>query len=363
MTLKNLVFRRLGFGFWVTGIVFLSIIVFSECGRTSSPRWPWWTADDSIAVKNALEPWRGLLNFFYAVEDSYRLDVRVGLTYQDSSSRTGDTIYKIAHLIRAWVEPTDSVHIDFYQFGVTADTVNMTDTFCQVIYRDSMSNCRLYLEFDTIWVVGFRPDTIIDTTKTPPETTIVHRVSYVEKRGFPATQFGVKDYGWAANRWVFLRRDTIPDTLYYYIVKVSGAYASIPTTEEAPQISRVILSKPGRVDTIYFAPRQNGKGLTNLKHLDSLYQVRVNEEIQVTVVTSTPQDTIADKNRFFLTVSGRKQDITVGAQRGSGVFSFSAGDTGYQHVYIEVLPYSNLFYPGAYYKGSAWAIPVQVLSQ
>ncbi|NPV13519.1 hypothetical protein HPY86_01120 [candidate division WOR-3 bacterium] len=363
MIRKKFCFWQIKSGIVAAGLIFIGLLIFSGCGRTSPPRWPWWTAEDSIAVNKALEPWRGLLNFFYAVEDTYRLDIKVGLTYQDSSSRTGDTIYKVAHLLRAWVEPTETIQVNVYQFGVTADTVSMTDTFCQVIYRDSMSACQLHYEFDTIWVIGFRPDTIIDTTKTPPETTIVQKVSYVEKRGFPTTQLGMKSYSWAANRWVFLRRDTVPDTLYYYVVKLSGAYASIPNTEEAPQISRVVFSRPGRVDTIFFAPRLDGRGLTNLKHLDSLYQVRVNEEINVTVVTSTPQDTVADKNRFFLTTAGKKQEITVGAQRGIGAFRFSSADTGYQHIYIEVIPYSNLLYPDAEYKGCVWAIPVQVVPE
>ncbi|MGQ9678068.1 MAG: hypothetical protein ACUVUD_02150 [bacterium] len=346
----------------VVGLIlfFLIPLFFSECGRTTQPRWPWWTADDSIAVDNALAPWRDFLNFFAMIQDTYQFDLRLGLTYQDSSSRTGDTIYKIAHLLRAWIEPVDTVHVDIYQFGVTVDTLSMTDSFCQVIYRDSMGSCQFHLEFDSLWVVGFKPDTIIDTTKTPPETTVVQKVSYVEKRGFPSNRQEVKSYGWAANRWAFLRRDTVPDTVYYYLVKVSGGYTNIPTAEEAPRISMVILSKPGRVDTIYYAPRLDGKGLTNLKHIDSLYEMRVDEEVNVTVVTSSPQDTVVDKNRFFITMGGRKQDVTVAARIGVGRVKFANSDTGYQHIYIEVLPHSNLLYPAAVYTGCAWAIPIRV---
>lgn len=360
--------KRFNFLFSQSGValvvlIFLFLLIFSKCGRTTPPRWPWWTAEDTMAVENALKPWRGFLNFFELIQDTYRVDLHLGLTYQDSSSRTGDTIYKIAHLLRAWIVPIDSIHVNVYQFGVTVDTISMTDTFCQVIYRDSMSSCQFHFEFDSLWVVGFRPDTIVDTTKTPPETTIVQRVSYVEKRGFPTERQGVKSYGWAANRWVFLHRDTVPETLYYYLVKVSGGYTNIPTAEESPQISMVILGKPGRVDTIYYPPRLDGKGLTNLKHLDSLYEMRVDEDIDVTVVTSSPQDTVADKNRFFLTTGGWKQDITVEAKRGVGRVRFSNSDTGYQHIYIEVIPYSNLLYLGAEYKGCAWAIPVRVIPE
>ncbi len=346
-----------------TVLIFFGGILLLGCGRTAPPIWPWWTAEDSAAVREALKPWRAFLNSSYITGDTFRLGFSVGLNYQDSSSRTGDTLYKFAHIIRAWIEPGDSVHQDIYQFGVTVDTVTMADTFCQVIYQDSMSGCRLQVEYDTLWVVGFRPDTIVDTTKSPPETTIVQRVSYVERRGFSEIQQAVKSYNWGSRRWLFLRRDTLPETLYYSLIKISGGYVRIPNAEGSPQISRVIFSKPGQVDTIFYSPRSDGKGLTNLRSVDSLYLVRVGEEITVSVVTSTPQDTVADKNRFFVMISQKKQDITIGAKEGKGVCRFSAADTGYQHIYIEVLPATNLLYPDAPYNGTVWMIPVRVVSE
>ncbi len=123
----------------------------------------------------------------------------------------------------------------------------------------------------------------------------------------------------------------------------------------------MILSKPGRVDTIFSSPLRDGRGLTNLRWLDSLYQVRAEEEITVRVITSTPQDTIADKNRFFLTVAGNKTDITQTALQGEGVVRFTASDTGYQHIYVEAIPYLNLLYPLSSYTGTLWAIPVKVV--
>ncbi len=344
-------------------LLFVVLIFICQCGRTPPPRWPWWTQEDSIATERALLPWRDFLNPFKVLTDTYRLGFTIGLTYQDSSSRTGDTIYKIAHIIRAWVGPTDSIHINIYQFGVTVDTIVMKDTFCQVIYRDSMSACRLHMEYDSLWVVGFRPDTLVDTTKTPPETTVVQKVSYVEKRGFPTVQQATKIYAWATNRWLFLPRERSLDTFFYSLAKISGGYANIPNAEESPQITRVILSRPGQVDTIFYSPRKDGRGLANLRWLDSLYQVRVNEELLLTVIAGTPQDTIADKNRFFLTISGNKNDITQTALRGVGVVRFTTADTGYQHIYIEALPYTNLFYPFAPYTGTLWVIPVKVISE
>ncbi len=196
-------------------LLFMTIGIFIfQCGRTPLPTWPWWTREDTVAVERALLPWRDFLTPVKALTDTYRVNLSVRLTYQDSSSRTGDTLYKIAHIISAWVEPNDSIHINIYQFGVTVDTLVMEDTFCQVIYRDSMSVCRLHIEYDSLWVVGFRPDTLIDTTKTPPETTIVQKVSYVEMRGFADIQQTTKTYDWATNRWLFLLRENSLDTFF-----------------------------------------------------------------------------------------------------------------------------------------------------
>jgi hypothetical protein len=345
----------------------LIIILIAQCGRVSPPKWPWWTKEDSTAVKQALAEWNEYLNIEPAWSDTFRINLFTGLNYADSSSRTGDTIYKIAHLMRAWLDPGENLRgdtiLDICQFGVTVDTSVMKDTFCQVIYRDSFVFARLYLEFDTLWVVGFRPDTIIDTTKTPPETTIVQRVNYVEKRGFPERQQSVKEFSWSSNRWLFMRRDTLPDTCYYSLIKLSGGFSLIPRAEDAPQISRVILSKPGRVDTIYYAPRNDGKGLTNLKPFESLYTIRAGEEVSIQIVTSTPADTIADRNRIFVTVMNGTEDVTRAAKTGSGIVRFGNADTGYQHIYIEVLPVSNILYPGSSFTGTVWAVPVRVVSE
>lgn len=347
-------------------ILLLLGVLLTQCGRVSPPQWPWWTSEDSTAVKKALELWLGYLTPSPAWSDTFRLSLSLGLNYSDSSSRTGDTLYKIAHLIRAWVRPGENCRndtcLDRYQFGVTVDTTVMNDTFCQVIYRDSFTSSQLYLEFDTLWVVGFRPDTMIDTTKTPPETTIVHRVSYVEKRGFQESQQIFKGFCWSANRWLFLRRDTVPDTCYYSLIKISGGYSLIPNAEESPQISRVILSKPGKVDTIYYSPRSDGKGLTNLKSLDSIYTMRAEEDVSILISTTTPADTIADRNWIFVTISGRSTDITTAARTGSGIVRFSTADTGYQHIYIEVLPATNIFYPYSNFSGTVWSIPVRVIA-
>jgi len=296
--------------------------------------------------------------------DTFRLGLSAALNYQDSMSRTGDTIYKFAHVLRAWVEPWGSVHDstwDSYQFGVTVDTVAMNDTFCEVAYRDSMTACRVAFEYDSLWVVGFKPDTLIDTTRTPPETTIVPRVSYTEKRGFPVAETAVKSYAWSAMRKLFLRLDTTSVSRRYRLVKTTGFAVYTPTTEEAPAITQLIMSRPGSDDTFFYAPRKDGRGLYNLRPLDSLYTVHPGEPVTVTVLTSTPTDTTVEKNRFYLTFRDAKTDITVNAQTGQGQIVFAASDTGFKHVYVEVLPFANLLYRSAGYLSTVWALPVRVI--
>lgn len=344
-------------------VIIVSWAFVVNCGKVSPPQWPWWTSEDSSSVRRELEKWQDYLSVARAWKDTFWLDFNAGLNYSDSSSRSGDTLYKIAHLIRIWVEPGMDFRKDIYQFGVTVDTVVMSDTFCQVIFRDSFSSGIMHIEFDTLWIIGFRPDTIIDTTKTPPETTVVYKVSSVEKRDFPVTHCETKEFNWISNRWLYLRRLASGDTFSYTARKISGGYAFIPSSEEAPQISRVVLRKPGRVDTIYFAPRSDGKGLTNLKPMDSLYSIHPNEEVTVSIYTTTPQDTVVDRNRFFVTVRGYTTDVTAGPKIGQGTVRFSSMDTGYQHIFIEVLPTSNLLYPHATFTATIWAIPIRIVSE
>ncbi|MEO0079094.1 MAG: hypothetical protein ABIK44_00230 [candidate division WOR-3 bacterium] len=335
-----------------------------SCGTEPPPPWPWWTSEDSVAVRAELAKWEPVMTTAYRFADTFRLGISSKLAYQDSSSKTGDTLYKFAHVLRAWVEPWGSVHdstYDIYQFGVTVDTVSMNDTFCEVAYRDSMSDCRVTFEFDSLWVVGYRPDTTIDTTRTPPETTIVYRVTWTEKRGFANPVTATKTYSWSAMRKLFLRLDTTSQKRSYRLCKTTGVAISTPTSEQAPAITRLIMSKPGADDTFFYAPRADGRGLYNLRPLDSLYTLHTNEAVTVTVITKTPDDTTAEKNRFFLTLLGTKSDITTNAKTGQAQVAFGPADTGYHHIYIEVLPSSNLLYPNADYLSTVWALPVRVI--
>ncbi len=341
------------------GLVGAFLFVFSGCGTEPPPPWPWWTTQDSTAVETELAGWKDVLDptagIAGLVADTWRGQIRLA----DSTSEKGDTLYKFARLLSVEIEVESAGHANVMQFGVTVDTLPMKDTFCEVTYRDSSLLTRARFTYDSLWVIGFRPDTQI--SGSPPETTIIYRPSYTERRGFAIPQTAVKTFAWTAMRKVFLVRDTLKDTLFYTLRKLTGVAAYVPSATDAPNINRVIFSRLGGIDTVFYAPRQDGRGLYNLKEPASLYTVAAGERVTVAVTTTTPVDTAVDKNRFFLIVSGRAKDITLNARRGEGSFAFA--DTGLQHVYVRVVPLSNLLYPTVKYTGTFWAIPVRVVNQ
>jgi hypothetical protein len=203
--------------------------------------------------------------------------------------------------------------------------------------------------YDSLWVVSYAPETL-------PDTTVVYRVAGTERRGFDAPQTSTKTHGWTARREVFLPKDSAGP---YRVGKLTGFGAFVPNTQDAPSIDRVVLNRPGQSDTLFYSPRRDGRGLYNLRVLDNLYTVHEGEQVDLVVSTTTPADTAVDRNRFFVGIEGRKTDITAGAKRGATSFAFTR--PGYQHIYIQVLPLSNLLYRDAAFKGTTWALPVRVL--
>ncbi len=333
----------------------LAVFLSAGCD-TEALVWTWWTAEDSAAVAAELAEWRGTLDASQMLAGSPTGTWRGTLSPQDSTSETGDTLYKFARLLGIRFETAQCEHRDEYEFDVTVDSIAMTDTFCEVGYHDSMLGCTAHFDYDSLWVVGFRPETTVVETLVPPETTIVLAVSYTELRGFATTQTKSKHYDWSAFRKVFLARDGGD----YELTKTTGFATYVPEAEDAPGVSStgVILTRPGRVDTIAYAAGEEERNLYNLVHVDSLYTVEVGEEIQLDIATTTPADTTMDKNLFFLGIEGSKYDITTSARSGSGTFTF--GTTGYHHVYVEILPLSSVLYPETDYAGTVWAIPVLV---
>lgn len=340
--------------FVALGVLILAVL--PGCGTEPPPPWPWWTAEDSASVRAAIEGWAGTFDATGFLVGDIDDGWQAGLTGADSASETGDTLRKFARLLTIGGEAGTIGHRDIYQFGVTVDTIALTDTFCEVSYRDSATSSLARFGYDSLWVVAFRPDTTIDTMVAPPETTIIWLVSRTELRGFPEPQQAEKSLSWSSMRKLFLPRIEGE----YELAKTTGFAVYVPGSEDAPSISRVIFSRPGRVDTVFYAPRNDNRGLYNLRPLDSLYTIEAGEQVEISVATSTPADTVTDKNRFLLGAAGLRRDITANARLGAGSFSFI--ETGIHHVYVEAAPVSNLLYPGTDYVGTVWAVPVRVVA-
>jgi len=334
-----------------TGTVLLFL---SGCGTEPPADWVWWTSTDTQAVRTELAGWRQVFDASRTFSDTLRLNLSARLSAADSTSTTGDALYKFAHLIAVWTAPAESGHADEFRFGVTVDTMalhgeSMDDTFCQVGYRDTLAGTKACFLYDSLWVVAYRPETL-------PDSSVIYRVAGSGMRGYETPQLASKTYDWAARREVFVHK--LDSVTTYRVKKVSGFAAFVPNSQDAPGIDRLVLSMPGRADTFFYSPRTDGRGLYNLKPVDSLYTVQQGDPVSFLVTTSTPADTSTDKNRFFVGLGGTRWEITAGARSGTTTIAFA--DTGYQHIYVEVMPLSNLLYRDRNYKSTTWALPVWV---
>ena len=326
-----------------------ALLAIVGCGTEPPADWQWWRSADTTGVRTELAGWRGPLDGNRALSGPVTLNLSLRLSAADSTSTSGMPLYKFAHLISVRPEPTESVHADEFHFGVAVDTIAMTDTFCQVDYWDSIPTARYRFSYDSLWAVTFRPD-------TQPDTTVIWRVASYQLVGDSIPRETTKTFDWAARRVVFMPKDSGAPT--YHLRRFTGFAAFVPNSQDAPSITTIVLSRPGRVDTFFHSPRTDGRGLYNLWSTDSLCEVQSGERVDLTVSTGTPIDTTVDRNRFFLSSGSTRTDITTGALRGAG--SFSLADTGYQSIYVEVVPLSSLAYKDAAHVSTTWAIPVRV---
>ena len=316
---------------------------------TGCDSWPWWTAEDSTAVRNELMSWREYLNAAGILSGTLDSDSgwNTRLVQADSSSETGDTLYKFGHVLALSFAVTDSGHADVFEFGPSVDTLEMSDTFCFVSYYDSMEGCRVNIGFDSLWVVGYTPDTQI--VGSPPETLISYELSYAELRGYDSPQSAAKSYAWKAFRGLHLPKDGTG----YTLTRVTGFELTLPDAEEAPDVRHVILIRPGQTDTVFDRPTSDVRGLMNLHSLDTLYEFERGSEVHVIVELRT-----TDPVLFFAGTAGSWRNITAGPNLGDGTITMT--DTGYQHVFVQVLPTASVFYRDVDHGGTLWAIPVRV---
>ena len=134
----------------------------------------------------------------------------------------------------------------------------------------------------------------------------------------------------------------------------TGALYPTPT-EEAPDIARVIITRPGQTDTLFDRPTEDLRGLMNLRSVDSLLTFEPGEQIQLRVELRT-----TDPALFLAGVDGAWADITAGDVLGDGTVIMPS-DTGYHHLNVEVLPTAGAYYRDEVHGVALWAIPVRVV--
>lgn len=337
------------------------IVMISSCGREAPAPWPWWTSQDSSSVKLVLAQWSSTLNGFNFIRGqnnmqiNYPLQSSVPLIHSDTISRNGLPLVKIANFLGFYNALQDSVYVTDLLFGVKNDTIARTDTFCFVTSKDSCENCLAYLRFNRLWVVKFQIAGI-DSSIVPWDTT--WRVSSITDSILPDTQALSNQYGLTVMRKMELKKESFE----YLMKSITGFTRYIPNSTDAPAISNVVLSRLNRVDTFYSGARMDKKGIYNPRLLDSLYTVAKDESITVKITTSTPSDTATDRNYFFVSCGmpyvTSKQNVSVSHKLGMGKIAFSTA--GINHLYIEVIPASALFYPYRQWKSTTWAIPIRV---
>jgi hypothetical protein len=346
-------------------IGFIFAIILSSCGNEAPPAWPWWTSHDSSAVKQELARWRDTINGYHYLQGqgatpiNLPLELNVPLVSTDTISHNGISIMKIAHFLGFNYILGDSTHIDDLLFEVKNDSIQTKDTFCFVTYSDSTQNCIGVFQYDSIWRIKFQIASI-DTTITPWDTS--WRVDSITKTGF-TTPFEEQDtiQHFTIMRKLELKKDSA--ATIYRMKYLTGCGTYVPNSTNAPAISNVVLTKPGKSDTFYYGARQDHKGIYNPKIRDSLYKAVAGVPITVTVNTTTPTDTTTDRNYYFVSCGSpyvsTKQNITYGPKIGQGIITFT--QIGINHLYIEVIPASTLFYPFAQWKSTTWSIPINVI--
>ncbi|MDH5185516.1 MAG: hypothetical protein OEW70_00445, partial [candidate division WOR-3 bacterium] len=283
------------------------------------------------AVFEELTRWQDTFDLRLFFSPTRQFSIFSQLSSLDSISRSGDSLVKIYHLENSWDTLSSMNHSDSLAFHANADT------FCDVRFEDFCLHTISVIEGDTIWVVKYR--------KNPPDT--LWRLASAGKKIYPQGQFG-KVYAWSGPRKIQLKKQA--DS--YQLKRFGGLTIYVPARESAPKIQYVVLAKSSVSDTFYESDVSN-----NLISLDSLFIVEVGESLLVSV-KSEDSDTEGNPYYFFIQSGSDKLNITYDARFGRGKIVF--GQSGINHINIEVLPGKNLFYPSNNYYSTIWSIPIRV---
>lgn len=305
----------------------LFFITFFSCQRKD--RLPF-SEEDSLSVFNQLKLWRDTLKHYQFLEFSEKpFILSVGLFPQDTIYQGKSKIEKIAHLLSFWRTTQDTLHLDSLIFLI--DSLNQEDTFCYVLYNDSTRHTIAIFQYDSLWSIRFRDSVFLET---------------VIKIGYSLPQEKEKVYPLIGKRKLLLRKEDRD----YHLKKFSGFSFSHPK-DTAPIIKSISLTQEGR--SVNLENTEFGK----LFPLDSLPSFLVNEGIVVTISCEKPVDTINLKYLGFLYQKGERIFLGEG-------YNFTGGlifpQLGIQHIFIEIIPSQNLFYPNSPYSYTILSLPLRI---
>jgi len=347
----------------VLALAILGVLWVLGCHSNAPPAWPWWTDQDRTEVNSELTAWRDSIStrqFLEGVVDS--LIDSTTIISRDSVSPTGDSLIKIVRLRGFGTRADGAARRDSLSFGVTVDSLytdtSWSDTFCHVIAIDSTNTGFATLQCDRYWVVKYRPDTTVDTTAHPPLTTVTWRLDSLA----PAPQFHEgttfefeKPMTWLVSRYVFLRKENTKPL--YHVRRMSGFSLYLPNTTDAPSLRFLALTYQGTTDTFLLNATATHHGIYNLYDPDSAYTVRKGEAVNLMASADKPA-LKGDKYYFLARVEGQRVLLGTDTLGASKPITFTT--SGLHHLLVEVVPQSNVFYPGQGFAFTVWSLPIRV---
>ena len=347
----------------VLALAVMGVLVVLSCHGNAPPPWPWWTDQDRTEVNNELTAWRDSIStrqFLEGAVDSL-LDSTTVIS-RDSVSTTGDSLIKIVRLLGFGARADGAARRDSLSFGVTVDSLysdtSWSDTFCHVIAVDSTNTGIGVLQCDRYWVIKYRPDTTVDTTAHPPVTTVTWRLDSLA----PAPQLHEgtvfefeKPMTWLVNRYVYLRKENTKPL--YHVRRMSGYSLYLPNTTDAPSLSYLALTYQGSTDTFKLSANVKLHGIYNLYDPDSAYTVRKGEVVNLRALAVKPT-LKGDKYYFLARIEGQR--VMLGADTVGVSKPITFNSSGLHHLVVEVVPQSNLYYPGREFAFTVWSLPIRV---
>jgi len=105
------------------------------------------------------------------------------------------------------------------------------------------------------------------------------------------------------------------------------------------------------------AVRADRHGINNLYDPDSFYTVRKGEVVNLMVQTDKPT---LKGDKFYYIARIENQRVLLGADTVLAAKPITFASAGIHHLLVEVVPQSNLYYPGRPFAMTVWSLPIRV---